>query len=740
MANELTIFIDADTSGLQQCLQQAEREVNNFQSRIQGIADIGQKLAGLGAVITAGLTLPILALGKASITAYGDIQSLKMGLTAVMGSASKAESEFKKLIEVAKLPGLGLKDAVKGSVSLQAAGFSADLARRSLMAFGNALATVGKGANELGFVNLALTQIQNKTSGYGQDLRQLTEQLPQLRTALESAFGSSNSEEIAKSGKTGMEVVEALIKEFEKLPKVTGGINNAFENLSDNIFTNLGRIGKVIDDNLDISGIVEKLTGYIDSAVSAFEGLDPTLQKVILGIAGVTAVAGPLLLAVGGFMALLPTLTAGVTALGAVFGALLSPIGLVTVAIVGLVGAVVANWGKIKPYLDDTVERFKTLYKESAIFRLGITTLGASIEGFARSSVSVLKTFYTTFVDLGKGVLNIFKGIGEGIEGVMTFDVTKIAKGFARVTTAPLSFISDMTRNSISGVAELNAIFVKTFDKWNNLDISGFKIPEIFGNEIETKTKEGVLKGLDKAKAETKTKVPEIEEVKPINLQSRGFVDGLGNEFKTLNDLMLAEAMRTQMIMGTYFPFAFTYGMAKAKKAIEDAMIEEDLAKLNESLTTIVSQGVVNGITDTFASIGTAIADGTSVISAVGKSLLGSFGKLLQDFGKQLITYGVGMIAVKLAMKNPYLAIAAGAALVALGAGLSASVDKTVAGSDIGGSGVSSSTGGSANTNYSSSYSSNGNSGGDVIFRISGPDLIGAINRNLASQDRLNSI
>ena len=35
-------------------------------------------------------------------------------------------------------------------------------------------------------------------------------------------------------------------------------------------------------DTFDISGIIDKLTGYLDTAISYFEGLSPAVQKTIL--------------------------------------------------------------------------------------------------------------------------------------------------------------------------------------------------------------------------------------------------------------------------------------------------------------------------------------------------------------------------------------------------------------------------------------------------------------------------
>ena len=218
MAAEFKVSIGAEIKDFLDKLGYAEKKLSDFEKKTESLTKIGDRLTNLGTQLTLGLTVPIIGLGTAAIKSFGEIQSLQKGLEAVMGSAAAAGSEFDKLKEVAKLPGLGLEEAVRGSVSLQSAGFSADQARESLLAFGNALATVGKGKNELNFVILALTQLQNKSSGFGQDLRQVTEQLPQLRGALTDAFGTADSEAIAKLGVTGAEVVQRITKEFAKLP------------------------------------------------------------------------------------------------------------------------------------------------------------------------------------------------------------------------------------------------------------------------------------------------------------------------------------------------------------------------------------------------------------------------------------------------------------------------------------------------------------------------------------------
>ena len=164
------------------------------------------------------------------------------------------------------------------------------------------------------------------------------------------------------------------------------------------------------------------------------------------------------------------------------------------------------------------------------------------------------------------------------------------------------------------------------------------------------------------------------------------------------------------------------------KKTIED---------FNKELGSIVTSETVNALAGIGESIGSALASGGNVIDAVGKSILGSMGSMLQELGKATIAYGVGLIAVKTAIKNPTTAIAAGVAMVALGSMISKSVAKS---SSVVGGGGSVSTGASVSSPTSSTGSSSGGSsfqGGTVVFEISGQSLIGVLSNTLDKNRRL---
>ena len=101
--NDLSISLGLDPTGLRSGLTEAERLVESSSQRIRSsierIGNLGQQLAGLGATMTASLTVPIVGIATASIKAYGDIQALQKGLDFTLpdGSALHIKYTYKVL-------------------------------------------------------------------------------------------------------------------------------------------------------------------------------------------------------------------------------------------------------------------------------------------------------------------------------------------------------------------------------------------------------------------------------------------------------------------------------------------------------------------------------------------------------------------------------------------------------------------------------------------------------------------
>jgi hypothetical protein len=317
MADNLQVIIGASIDGLRNGLNEAQRLLSDFNKNIEKIGEVGDKLSDVGQKLTLYVTTPILGLGAASIKAYGDLQALELGIEAVAGSASYAVKQMDDLREIAKLPGLGLKEAAKGSVGLQAIGYSAGNAEKILSEFGNAIATVGKGRVEFERAIYGVQQLANTDFPLGEDLNIIKDALPQVATLLKAAFGTSRTEDLQKLKISSKQVMDVIVEGLGKLPRVSGGVKNAFENLKDSMQQNLARIGELIDKNFDISGIINKLTDFIDKAISKFESLSKPVQELSLIFIGLAAATGPVLLGIGGILAFLPTLVSGFTAVRA---------------------------------------------------------------------------------------------------------------------------------------------------------------------------------------------------------------------------------------------------------------------------------------------------------------------------------------------------------------------------------------------------------------------------------------
>jgi hypothetical protein len=105
-------------------------------------------------------------------------------------------------------------------------------------------------------------------------------------------------------------------------------------------------------------------------------------------------------------------------------------------------------------------------------------------------------------------------------------------------------------------------------------------------------------------------------------------------------------------------------------KELEQSYI--DLGQVVQEAAMTMVDGLEEGLIRLF--------QGGRTIGSFMDDLLGQVGKFISSMGKMLVAYGVGMEAFKQAFENPYVAIAAGAALIALGAAVQSLSQKAPAG------------------------------------------------------------
>lgn len=279
-------------------IKEAKAELGNLETDTKRRAErIGQSLSSLGRSMSIGITAPLALMGKAALDSAVRMDSLTRSLTSLTGDSKETERQLVRLREAAKLPGLGFRELIEGSVRLQSAGFNAREAERALKGFGNALALAGGSKEDLREVGVQLAQIASSGKLQGDELRIIAERVPQVRAVLKEAFGTASSEEIMKFGLSIEQIMGAITTGLEKLPQATDSAQNKLDNFNDTLDDLKRTVGSAflpaVTEGLDI--IAKK----VEEATKWFRELDPAAKKGLGQLAVGGAVMGPALLGLG---------------------------------------------------------------------------------------------------------------------------------------------------------------------------------------------------------------------------------------------------------------------------------------------------------------------------------------------------------------------------------------------------------------------------------------------------------
>jgi tape measure domain-containing protein len=241
---------------------------------------MGGAVNGLKAGLTAGLGIAtafagaiaaavgaFVAVGAQAARAAADFDALVKSLEAVVGGSKRAAEALAVLREIARAPGIGLKEAIGGFTGLVNAGLSPGFATRALREFANANAKAGGGPEQFAGIIRQVSQMATKPFLQGEELSTLTENgIPAYRL-IKDIFGTSDTEELKKRGIGSAQVLTALVAALEKTERVAGGAKNSFDNLGDAWDYAMVTMGQAVNES--IMPMVNALADLIDVAARA---------------------------------------------------------------------------------------------------------------------------------------------------------------------------------------------------------------------------------------------------------------------------------------------------------------------------------------------------------------------------------------------------------------------------------------------------------------------------------------
>lgn len=386
--------------------KEADFYTKNFE---KGLGRLANSLKTTGQGMTVGLTLPLLLLSKSASDAYAEFDALRRALGTVEPTTQSLTSKLKELREVAKMPGIGFQEAIQGEVRLRSVGISADQSIRILREFANAIAMTGGGKAQLNEVTIQLGQMAAKGKVLAQDLRPIIEAAPAVATALKNIFGTVSSEAISKnleqSGKSSTDMINMLLTELEKAPRVTGGWKNSLENLGDTLFIAKAEIFEVADSVFGLQSKIESVSNAVINFVEGFKELPEPIQRAILGITVLLTVLGPATYAIG-------LLTSAIASTVTAAGLMTMSIGGLVVILASLAFAIGSAYNEgVK--LDTATQSLSKTYKQAEESIRGETSnLQKNVEVLrnSKSSIADVKTAKAELLKINPEFKNAING------------------------------------------------------------------------------------------------------------------------------------------------------------------------------------------------------------------------------------------------------------------------------------------------------------------------------------------
>jgi hypothetical protein len=362
----------------------AGADFSELESKLGGLQNnlkkTGSKLEGIGKTMSAAITAPIIGIGVASIKAASDLAEVQNVVDTAFGSSAKSVDAWSKT--AAKAYGLSELQAKQFSSTLRAMTGSMGLSAPEADKMSTSLS--GLAGDMASFYNLsqddAFEKLRSGISGESEPLRQLginmsvaNLQAYALAQGINTSWNEmSAAEQATLRYKFIMDATKNAQGDFAKTADSTANRIKTFQlSLSDAAVAIGTQLLPVV------TPMIQKLTEW----VQAFGNLNDKTKTVIIVLAGLAAIVGPLILLAG----MLATAVALIS---------LPMIGvaLAIAAVIAIGIALFQNWNQIKANAADLqnsiIGRFNAI-------RTGITNAINGAKDAVSNAINAIKGFFS---------------------------------------------------------------------------------------------------------------------------------------------------------------------------------------------------------------------------------------------------------------------------------------------------------------------------------------------------------
>lgn len=484
----LTAKLTADARGLQRGFHRAQEALANMQNKTASFGNkmkaLGKRIGSVGDTLTRRLTVPALGAisaltGITLVKGFNRLTGIDTAQAKLKGlghDAKSVEIIMTSALDSVRGTAYGLDEAATTAASAVAAGIKPGKElTRYLSLTADSAAIAGTSMSEMGSI---INKVQTAQRAYAGELNMLADRgLPIYQWLADEAGTTADAiRDMASDGKISAEMfLNAIEKNIGGAAKIMG--EESFTAAIANIGADIARIGaNFLDAGGQAGGffstvkpLLTEFRGYLQSLEpiaadlgvkfgeafinfvdsvrelkARFDELSPSMQDTILKAVGIgTAILvgiGPALKIIGG-------LTSGVATLITVFSFLLSPIGLVVAAIVGLGVAFVTAWNQSEEFRNKVSTAFEIV---SGI----VSTVAATIGDKLVSAFSLIGSVVGTAIEV---ISQFISSIAEGFQsaGGEVNSLSALFLGFNPVLKLAMMIFSQFGPQIAAGFSEI---------------------------------------------------------------------------------------------------------------------------------------------------------------------------------------------------------------------------------------------------------------------------------------------
>lgn len=704
----ILIKIGASTAQLDRDLKRAEKAIQNTANKFKNI----------GTSLTLGLTTPILAAGAASFKLASDLDESLNKVRVAFGDSTNEVENFAKT--TLKTFGIARGSALDMAATFGDMATSLGLPRSNAAALSTSL--VGLAGDLASFKNININEVQTALSGIFTGETESLKRLGIVMTETNlSAFAlsqglSGNIKEFTQAEKVTLRYnyILANTKNAQgDFARTSGGAANQMRIFQESLKEVAASFGSIL------LPVITPVIKKVNEAIQAFGSLDEKTKKNIITIAGIAAAVGPVLIVIsklisgyGAMSIAMVKLTTLAPGLASALSTIFNPAALGLSALIIGIGLVARGFQQYNDVVDVAAVKSQALndvnkeaIRNTAAEFVQIDKLVKVAANETKSKESRIKaikelqrisplfnkslTDETIFTDnltnaqrdLKTQLLQTAKAKAAAAQiGRLSEELVLLESGVKHVGTSIAEdlFISFKNFGIVSGIAtdsavegfknQANAILTvkKQIESLSTLT-EGISLPDV--NNVKQPSVNGLasigsgstvtpierpkisITGLI-SKSEAQTEFNKISDAFAATDIFQGLKEKAGEFDKRLRDDVINKLP----------PITIT-------PSIDNSRLKSGLEELSV-LTADFSSALQSAVGSAFELLGNTLANLFTGDAGAGNfftNLLSLVGDFAQQLGKAIIGIGLANLALKTAFANPFAAIAAGTALVALG-------------------------------------------------------------------------